>query len=207
MVQNILHIDSSPLGEQSISRKWTAKCVNALQEKYPSAKVVVYDFGVNPLPHLSAEALHAAFTPEAQRSPEQKSTLTHVDEMVNTFLAADLIVIGAPMWNLNIPSSLKAWIDHIVQAGKTFKYTEQGAIGLVDPAKKIIVVSSRGGVYTEGPTVGYDFQEPYLKAIFGFLGIQEIHIIRAEGVARGEAALAKATEEAAAQLDQVIGLV
>ncbi len=204
MSYTLLHIDSSPLADRSISRKLTQKLVNELKEKHPDHRLITHDFGNTPLPHLSAEVVGAFFTPDSQRNPSQEEALKVSDQLVKEFLSADVIVIGAPMWNLGIPSSLKAWIDHLVRAGKTFQYTPTGVKGLVPEGKKIIIVSSRGGIYTQGPAMAMDHQETYLKTIFNFLGITDISFIRAEGVSMGEAAKEEALKTANSQLNEVL---
>ena len=204
MSYTILHLDSSPMGDRSVSKKLTAKLVSELVVKHPDHAVVYHDLGANPVPHLSSTTLAAFFTPTEHQTPELAAAIALSDQLTSELLAADVIVVGAPMWNLGIPSSLKAWVDHVVRMGKTFKYTDTGAKGLLDPAKKVIVVSSRGGMYTEGPAQAYDHQETYLKTVFGFLGLSDISFIRAEGVAMGDAALSAALQTAERQLQAVV---
>ncbi len=200
----ILHIDSSPMGEKSVSKKLTQKVVETLTREHPDSRLISHDFGTSPLPHLDPLVLSAFFTPPAQQSQAQSDAIKVSDLMTDEVLAADVLVIGAPMWNLSIPSALKAWIDHIVRAGKTFKYGPSGAEGLIPKGKKVIVVSSRGGVYTEGPTKAYDFQETYLRTIFSFMGITDVSFVRAEGVSMGDEALAKALLEAETHIKAVV---
>jgi FMN-dependent NADH-azoreductase len=201
MLRTVLHIDSSPLGERSVSRRLTAKVLDALRAKNGNINVVTRDIGANPLPHLSGAVIAAFFTPAGQRDPSIADVIRLSDEAVDELLDADVIVIGAPMYNLGIPSSLKAWIDHVVRVGRTFRY---GATGrpesLIPPGKKVIVASSRGGVYTDGPQKPFDFQESYLGAVFGFLGLTDISFIRAEGVSMGPEAARNAMQSAENQL-------
>lgn len=204
MTTNILYIDSSPMGERSVSKKLTKKLIGELKSKHPDHKVIYHDFGSDPLPHLSGQVLSAFFTPADQLTPELSEAKKKSDELTEELLNAHILVIGAPMWNLNIPSALKAWIDHIVRAGKTFHYTANGAQGLLKGDKKVIIVSSRGGVYTQGPAQAYDYQETYLKTIFGFLGLNDVSFIRAEGVSMGDESLAKALKTAEAHLVEVV---
>lgn len=204
MPRTILHIDSSPLGDKSVTRKFTGKLLAELKAKHPGSVVVTRDFGNNPLPHLNSTVLGAFFTPPEQRNAELQDAIILSDKAVDELLAADVIVIGAPMWNFGIPSSLKAWIDHVVRAGRTFKYTATGAQGLVPAGKKAVIVSARGGVYSEGPAKAMDHQETYLKSILGFLGITDVSFIRAEGVSMGDAALHSAMQTAEAQLAEVV---
>lgn len=204
MSYTILHLDSSPMGDRSVSRKLTSRLVFELTQKHLEHQVFYHDLGSNPVPHLSSTTVAAFFTPVDSQTPELSAAIALSDQLTGELLAADVIVIGAPMWNLGIPSSLKAWVDHVVRVGKTFKYTEAGAKGLLDPAKKVIIVSSRGGKYSEGPAQAYDHQETYLKTLFGFLGLSDISFVRAEGVAMGDEALSAALETADAQLQDVV---
>ena len=203
MTYNILHIDSSPMGENSYSRRYGAKLVAELVAKHPGAKVTHRDLAVNPLPHLTAAVLGAFFTPPEKRDAAQAAAVKPSDEAIDELFAADVIVVGSPMWNFGIPSVLKAWIDHISRAGRTFKYTETGPVGLVT-GKKVIIVSSRGGVYSAGPMVSFDHQESYLKSVFPFIGITDIEVIRTEGVAMGEEPVKNAIAAADAALAQVV---
>jgi FMN-dependent NADH-azoreductase len=165
----LLHIDASPLGQHSVSRELTSAIVNQLRQEHPALDVVYRDVSSRPLPH---------WTPVVDAESEAAKL---GNDVMDEFLAADVIVIGAPMYNFSIPSQLKAWIDRIAVAGKTFSYSETGPKGLAG-GKRVIIASSRGGVYSTGPAVGFDFQEPYLRAVFGFLGITDLQFVRAEGV-------------------------
>ena len=165
----LLHLDSSALGNGSVTRELTAAIVARWQDKLPLLQVEYRDLDANPVPHLTGQSL-------ARANPEEVADATHVLEQ---FLAADVLVIGAPMYNFSIPSTLKAWIDRIAVAGRTFRYTEKGPEGLAG-GKKVIIASGRGGVHSGAPT---DFQEAYLRQVFGFLGVTDIEFVRAEGVA------------------------
>ena len=165
----LLHLDSSALGTGSVTRELTAAIVARWQDKLPQLRVEYRDLDANPLPHLTGQSL-------AQANPVEAAAATHTMEQ---FLAADVLVIGAPMYNFSIPSTLKAWIDRVAVAGKTFRYTEKGSEGLAG-SKKVIIASGRGGIHTDAPT---DFQEAYLRQVFGFLGVADIEFVRAEGVA------------------------
>jgi FMN-dependent NADH-azoreductase len=199
MPKTILHIDSSPLGDHSVSRKLTAKLLAELTAEHPDSKIITRDFGVHPLPHLSGTVIGAFFTPPEKRDAALTEAIKLSDQAVDELLAADIVVIGAPMWNFGIPSSLKAWIDHIARAGRTFQYSPTGPKGLLT-GKKVIIVSSRGGIYSEGPMQPMDHQESYLRAVLGFIGITEIAFVRAEGVAMGENAVKKALATAETHL-------
>ncbi|MFZ6644080.1 FMN-dependent NADH-azoreductase [Undibacterium sp. TJN25] len=190
-MSKILHINSSVRGTGSISRQLTGEFLNRWQATYPADTVTELDLATNPVPHLTEQMMGAFFTPADKRTPEQTSTVALSDSLVAQLLESDVIVIGAPMYNFSISSSLKAWIDHVARAGLTFKYTDTGPAGLVT-GKKVYVFTSRGGVYSEGPAKVMDFHETYLRAVFGFLGITDISFIHTEGVAMGEDVVAKA---------------
>ena len=196
----LLHIDSSALGQNSVSRQLTAQIVAKWKAGHPGTEVDYLDLAANPPSHLSADSLGFRMPPGAQEPNETQRRENAVSEaLVSQFLAADVIVVGAPLYNFAIPSQLKAWIDRVVQAGRTFKYTEKGPQGLAS-GKIVIVASTRGGVYstTEGGRA-MEHQESYLQTVFGFVGITDIRFVRAEGLAMGEAFKAKAI--AAAQLE------
>ena len=165
----LLHVDSSVLGQHSASRELSAAVVARWEAAFPGLEVSYRDLDVAPLPHLSGGSLAGADTAEA----------TEAGRVMQEFLDADVVVIGAPMYNFGIPSTLKAWIDRIAVAGKTFRYTDTGPQGLAG-GKKLILASSRGGFHQDN---GADFQESYLRFLFGFLGITDVEIVRAEGLA------------------------
>jgi FMN-dependent NADH-azoreductase len=179
---NLLHVDSSILGPASVSRGLSANIVDAWKAKNPSSKVIYRDLAVDPISHLNGPILLAAAIDASQHTPEISRELAVSAKVMAEFLAAEIIVIGAPMYNFGIPSQLKAWIDRLAVAGKTFTYTPQGPKGLAG-GKTVIVASSRGGYYGAGtPLAAVDHQENYLKSTFGFLGITDIRFVRAEGV-------------------------
>ncbi len=146
----------------------------------PSSSVKVHDLANKPFPHLEEVHLQSFFTPADNRTPAQQQAVRHSDEAIREVMEADILVIGAPLYNFGIPSTLKAWIDHIARAGITFRYTEAGPEGLVK-GKKVYVALSSGGVYSEGPLTGYDFVAPYLQTVLGFLGMTDVTIVRVEG--------------------------
>jgi len=173
----ILHIDSSINGTNSVTRDISRAIIDKLTATQPSASVIYRDLGAWPLPHLTLEALADG-------------------AVVDEFLDADVVVIGAPMYNFGVPSQLKAWLDRIAIAGKTFRYTANGPEGLAG-GRRLIIASSRGGFYGTGsPTAAFDHQESYLRAFFGFLGVTDITSVHAEGVAIGADARTKAIESA-----------
>ena len=204
MSHNVLSIETSPLGDYSVSRKLTAKILSELKAKHSDTQVVTRDLAASPLPHLDGMTVGAFFTPPDQRSEAQNTALNLSDTCVDELIAAEVIVIGAPMWNFGIPSSLMAWIDHIIRTGRTFQYGASGPESLLPPGKKVIIASSRGGVYTSGPMQAMDHQETYLRTALGFIGLHDVAIVRAEGVAKGEEAVKSAMTIADAQLTDII---
>jgi FMN-dependent NADH-azoreductase len=200
IMANVLYINSSVRSSGSLSRQLSAEFVAKWQANHPGDTIVERDLAANPVPHLTEEMLGAFFTAPEQRSAAQAETVQLSDELVDEVLAADVIVIGAPMYNFSVPSGLKAYIDHIARAGRTFKYTETGPVGLVT-GKKVYVFTASGGVYSEGPAAGYDFLATYLKAVLGFLGLADISFIRAEGVALGEQAVAATLAKSRESID------
>jgi FMN-dependent NADH-azoreductase len=192
----LLHIDSSILADGSVSRELTAGIVARWKERQPGIEVITRDLAAAPLAHLSGSHFFARSQPVEQRHPEHQRDIEASDQVMEEFLVADIVVIGAPMYNFSVPSQLKAWIDRLAVAGKTFKYTAEGPVGLAG-GKKIIVASSRGGFYGAGtPSEAIDFQEKYLTAIFGFMGVTDITFVRAEGLAMGPDLKQKALEAA-----------
>jgi FMN-dependent NADH-azoreductase len=179
---NILHIISSPRKGDSYSIKLGNALVEKLQAANPGSTVKVHDLTNKPFPHLEEAHLQSFFTPAESRTPEQQEAIRHSDEAIAEIQAADTIVIGAPLYNFGIPSTLKAWVDHIARAGVTFQYTANGPEGLIK-GKKVYVAMSSGGVYSEGPMTSYDFVAPYLKAVLGFLGMTDVTVVRVEGTA------------------------
>lgn len=195
----LLHIDASILGQASVSRQLSAAIVAHLRAADPKLKVHYTDLAAEPIGHLTAEHLAAA-QGAMPDSPALRSDLKHGREALEDFLSADIIVIGAPMYNFSIASQLKAWIDRIAVAGRTFRYTDHGPQGLA-LGKKVIVASSRGGFYgPQSPAAPLEHQESYLRGIFGFLGITDLTFVRAEGLNMGperrQAAIAAATAQA-----------
>ncbi|MCH8493505.1 MAG: NAD(P)H-dependent oxidoreductase [Idiomarina sp.] len=195
---NILHIQAGIFGDQSVSRQLSDKIVARLSEQNGTATVINRDLITTPIAHLDAEILLAGGTAEADRSERQVAELELTETLLAELFAADTIVISAPMYNFSIPTQLKAWLDRIAQAGRTFRYTESGAEGLV-LGKKVYIASARGGIYSEGPAAAMEHQESFLQGVLGFIGITDVTTVRAEGVNLGEAprnaAIAAASEE------------
>lgn len=177
----ILHVISSPRGNQSVSIKLGNAVVAKLQAANPGSTLTTRNLAEAPFPHLEEVHIRSFFTPAEAFTPESAAAVKHSDEAIAEIMDADVIVIGAPMYNFSIHSSLKAWIDHICRAGKTFGYSEKGPEGLVK-GKKVYLAISSGGIYTEGPMKAFDFTENYLRALLGFLGMTDIEVFRAEGL-------------------------
>lgn len=180
----LLHIDSSILGTQSASRELSAAWSAQWKAGHPDASVAYRDLAAQSLPHLSGDVMMARSTPHAIKDAELRSRVEADEAMLREFLEADVVVIGAPMYNFSVPSQLKAWIDRIAVAGRTFRYGANGPEGLAG-GKKVVVISSRGGVYSAGPAASFDHQESYLRSVFAFLGIDDIEFVRAEGLNMG----------------------
>lgn len=199
-MSKLLHIDSSILGSNSVSRQLTAQIVASWRAAHPATEVSYLDLALDSPSHLSAESLGfrlPAGTAELSDAQQRENAIS--EALVSQFMAADVLVIGAPLYNFSIPSQLKAWIDRVAQAGRTFKYTEKGPVGLAG-GKTIIVASARGGMYsTSDAGNAMEHQESYLKTVFGFFGVTDVRFVRAEGLAMGEAA--KAAALAAAQVE------
>jgi FMN-dependent NADH-azoreductase len=181
-MKHILHLKSSLLGAASYSIKLGQAIVDRIQEKYPDSTVEELNLVDMEIPHLTPATLHALFSPPDQLTEEDKALKQLSDELVDQLLAADIIVIGAPLINFTVHTSLKAWIDHVTRPKITFGYSEDGRpVGLVT-GKKVYVAMASGGIYSEGPGQANDFVAPYLKAFLGFLGMTDLTVFRAEGL-------------------------
>jgi FMN-dependent NADH-azoreductase len=193
----ILHLDSSVLGENSASRGLTRRVAEAWRAAAPTAVVRYRDVGAEAPQHLSPDYFAIGATPEEKRSESQSSELKLSDALIEEFLAADALIIGAPLYNFTIPSGLKAWIDRIVVAGKTFSYSADGPVGLAGD-KKVVIVATSGGKYAESPV---DFAHVgHLKTVLGFLGIKDVTVVRAAGLGLGAEVRAEAVAAAEAEI-------
>lgn len=198
----LLHVDASILGANSISRQLSAAIVKRLRDANPALEVSYLDLGAEPIGHLTGAHLAAAqgVIPE---EPALQRDLALGQKALADFLAADIVVVGAPMYNFSVSSQLKAWIDRLSVAGKTFRYTAKGPEGLAG-GKRVIVASSRGGFYgPQMPAAPLDHQETYLRGLFGFLGITDLTFIRAEGVNVGPDQRKAAIEAATAEVSKL----
>ena len=193
----ILQINASARGNDSNSSQLANAVVKKLQALNPSAELQVRDLGQHPHPHLDGHALKALFTSAEQRSESERDRVALDDELIAQIQAADVLVLGVPMYNFGIPAQLKSWFDAIARAGVTFRYTEQGPEGLLKN-KKVYVTLARGGIYRDTPN---DTQVAYLKMMLGFLGMTNIEWIYAEGLAMGTEAAEKAMQSAHAQIE------
>jgi FMN-dependent NADH-azoreductase len=202
MTNTLLHIDSSALGDFSTSRKLTASIVSAWQQDKPDLRIIYRDLAAAPPPHLTGRVAMAMRSRDLTGlGAEERAQVALSDELVEEFLAADAVAVGAPMYNFSLPTPLKAWIDRIAQTGRTFKYAESGVVGLAG-GKRVVIASSRGGMYAGAPLeAALDHQEAYLRGVFGFVGITDLTIVRAEGTNMGPSAVEQAMIAAKKQID------
>jgi FMN-dependent NADH-azoreductase len=203
----ILHIDSSILGESSASRVLSAALVDKLLSEDPEASVSYRDLATKPVSHLDG-AIAAGFRQPATGEDDESISAEHQqsEELVQELLDSDVIVVGAPMYNFTIPTQLKAWLDRIAQQGRTFRYTENGSIGLAKD-KAVIIASTRGGTFPKGNGVSMDFHETYLKAFFNFIGITHVTVVRAESLAMGPELRSQSIRSALASVSKVVASI
>lgn len=196
---NILQLDSGLFAGQSVTRALAAKLVQGLQARHADSTLVYRDLAQHAPAHLDATILLAGGKAEVERSDFEQEQVRLNQALLDELVAADMLVIGAPMYNFSIPSQLKAWFDRVLQAGKTFRYTSDGPEGLMK-GKRAYIVSSRGGVYSSGPAAAMEHQESYLLTVLAFIGITDVQVIRAEGVNMGAEFKAQAIEQAEARI-------
>ena len=197
----LLHIDSSILGSYSVSRQLTAEIVAEWRKSRPDTTVEYLDLALNAPSHFGADAIAIKGVAQPEPTQAQRAENALSEQLVSQFLAADVIVIGAPFYNFSIPTQLKAWIDRLAQPGRTFTYNESGPVGLAT-GKTVIVASTRGGAYsTSEGGQAMEHQESYLKVVFGFFGVTDVRIVRAEGLAMGDAPKAAALSAARADME------
>jgi FMN-dependent NADH-azoreductase len=180
-MKRILIVESSPRGPESASRKLAGKVRERLEAQYPEAKVVMRDLAKDRIPHLDQATVKAISTRDPAEAESLKDALHLSEQLTEELISSDILVIASPMWNFGIPSSLKAWIDHVVRAGRTFNYAGAGVEGLAKGKKAILVLAS-GGVFSDGAWKPWDTVEPYLRQILGFIGIDDVQTVRAEGM-------------------------
>ncbi|TMJ18377.1 MAG: FMN-dependent NADH-azoreductase [Alphaproteobacteria bacterium] len=194
-----LIVTSSANGEASVSSRLAATLAERLREADPSAHILLRDVGSDPLPHLTADTVAAIKSEPATEAELAARALS--DSLVEELAAADILVIASPMYNFGMSSTLKAWFDHVLRAGVTFRYTAEGPEGLMT-GKKAVLIESRAGFYSEGPGAAMDGQEPHIRNLLGFIGIDDVTVIRAEKLAFGP----EAAEAAIAQASEALGL-
>ncbi|HEV2555013.1 MAG TPA: FMN-dependent NADH-azoreductase [Bosea sp. (in: a-proteobacteria)] len=200
-MSHLLVINSSAAGAASVSKQLIDETVARLRAAKPSLVVVERDLGADPVPHLTTDST-AAIRGAEPANDAQRAAKALSDALVAELKAADTVIIGAPMYNFGIPSTLKSWFDHVLRAGVTFKYGETGPVGLLE-GKRAIVVESRGGIYSSGPTQSLDSQEPHLRTMLGFIGISDVTFVRAEKLGYGPEAREQAINDAKAELARV----
>jgi FMN-dependent NADH-azoreductase len=191
-MKTILQINTSLFGEQGQSSKLTWDFIEAWRQRNPQDRIISRDLAKDPVPHLTGERFQAFLTPAAEHTPEQRQVVAYSDALIEELRQADVIVLGLPMYNFGVPSTLKAYFDHVARAGVTFRYTANGPEGLLRN-KKVYVLAARGGAY-QGTAL--DTQTQYVTNFLKFLGMQDIEFVYAEGLALGE-------EKAQAALEQV----
>ena len=201
-MKSLLVINSSAAREGSVSRELVEFAVDRLLQAEPQKQVVRRDLGSHPVPHLSVETLNGVRGTPA--TPAESAARKLSDELIAEVRAADTLVIGAPMYNFGVTTGLRAWFDHVLRAGETFSYSAEGPRGLLG-GKRVIVIESRGGLYSEGPAAAIDFQEPYLRHLLGFLGITDVTFVHAEKIGYGPEARAVAITAARRKIEALAG--
>jgi len=201
---HILHLDSSPRAERSLSRTLSHEFVTAWKDSHSGDTVTYRDLGHQSIPHVTEPWIAAAFSSPPDHNPELQEAIRFSDELVDELLAADRYVMGVPLYNFSVPSVFKAYLDQIVRPGRTFAVDSSGYTGLVKN-KKMLVVTAQGGSYRPGtPMEAYNFHEPYLRAIFGLIGITDILFIYADGLAMGDEAREKSVAAARAEIQSAL---
>jgi FMN-dependent NADH-azoreductase len=180
-MQTLLTINTSPMTRTAVTRRLVEAFLSSWKIRFPGGRIIRRDLGVEPPPHPDERSLLAFSKPVEALTDADREALQVSDELVSELIAADHVVIGSPMYNFTVTSGLKAWIDLIGRPGKTFDYTAEGPIGLLR-GKQVFVLTARGGFYADGgPDGDLDFQESFLRGYFGFLGIDQVHFVHAEG--------------------------
>ncbi|MET0549508.1 MAG: NAD(P)H-dependent oxidoreductase [Xanthomonas sp.] len=185
----VLHNSLNPAA--SASRAMTEAYLARFLQAHPDARVIQRDLAADPLPHLPPEILPSLFGRPAQPGPEADVAALS-DALITELEQSDVIVLGAPLYNFTIPSTLKSWLDYVIRGGRTFRYTEAGPQGLLPPGKRVLVFTASGGVYSQGPAAGLDHLVPYLKVVLGLIGLTDIEVVRAEGMKLPDAPASRA---------------
>jgi len=201
----LLHIDSSPMLETSVTRRLTVHFVRRWRECVPRGTVITRDLGAAPPPHPDALTLEAATVPEGARTPAQQSAAALADRLLEELESADVVLIGAPMYNFSVPSSLKAWFDLVSRPGRTFRYGPQGHEGLLS-GKTVVAITARGGFYQEagGNGADSDLQEALVNSFFRFMGLEDIRFVHAEGQAIDPATAQTHEQRARTAIDEMV---
>ncbi len=201
-MSTVLVLTSSALGEASVSSQLVREALDALRDHDPELQITTRDLGSDPIPHLTPDSASAIRGAEPVNAP-QAAARALSDALVAELKAADTVIIGSPMYNFGITSTLKTWFDHVLRAGVTFSYGANGPVGLLQ-GKRAIVVESRGGLYSEGPAKAMDSQEPHLRNLLGFIGIADVTFVHAEKLGFGPEAREQALTKARAQLGALV---
>jgi FMN-dependent NADH-azoreductase len=202
-MKSILLVLGSPRGSASYSHQIGRRIVDDLKSRYPAAKVVVRNLGKDPLPDVSDAFVSGRSLAADRRNGKETEAIALSDILVGELMAADVLVLATPMHNFGVSAAVKTWIDYIVRPGVTFSYSGSGPMGLVKD-KKVILALASGGVYAEGPMKAFDFQEPYLRTVLGFIGMSDVEVVRVEGVGLGDDAVRNAVSSAKARADEVV---
>ena len=200
----ILHVDSSPRGDRSISRRLTQAFVNGWNQADPDTPITYRDLGRHPVPFVDEAWIAAAFTPPEKVSSREEATLALSNTLIDELLEADLWLCGIPMYNYSIPANFKAYIDQVVRVRRTFIVNEAGDFEGLVHHKKAVVITARSGVFSEGDFADADFQAPFLKEVFGLIGVTDIAFIHAENLAGGSEARQQSIDEAHWQIQTLI---
>ncbi len=201
---HILHIDSSPRDQRSVSRMLSHEFINGWKAAHANDTVTYRDLGHHPVPHVTEEWVAGAFTPPTEHTPELKEAIRISDELIGELFAAERYVFAIPMYNLTIPSTFKAYIDQIVRVGLTFTIDATGYKGLLN-GKKALIITTAGGTFQPGtPFAAYNFHEPYMRAILGFIGVTDVSFIYADGLSAGSEAVEKSLASARAAIQTAI---
>lgn len=198
-MSRVLIIESSARQQDSVSRQLTQQFIGQWQAAHPADQMTIRDLAKDPVPHLDATLLGGWMKPAEQRTADEQAALERSNLLTDELVAADVLVLAAPMYNFAIPSTLKAWLDHVLRAGVTFKYGETGPQGML-VGRRAIVLTARGGIYAGS---SLDHQEPYLRQVLAFIGIHDVTFVNAEGLNMGGDFLEKGMNQAVAKLAQI----
>jgi len=195
----LLHIKSSIFGDAGQSAQLAVRYIAQWQQKHPAGELVERDIIADPVPHLDAERMQAFGSDADTRTQSQQAILDYADTLLAEVKAADQIVIGVPLYNFGVPSQVKPWLDHLARAGVTFSYTENGPVGLIE-GKKVVLLATRGGMYRDQ---GADYQIPFMRQFLGFIGLTDVEVVYAEGLAMGDHA-EQSLSQARGEVDQLV---